>query len=97
MVVITSPPLVATLNTPFEVQAKLVDVYGNIATANDSAVTIALANQKQLALLAGDLTEDAVDGIVTFSDLTIDRNGKPYVLRLVDGKLHTNSRPFAVR
>ncbi len=97
MVVITSPPLVATLNTPFDVQAKLVDVYGNIATANNSAVTIALANQKQLALLAGDLTEDAVDGIVTFSDLTIDRNGKPYVLRLVDGKLHTNSRPFAVR
>jgi hypothetical protein len=96
MVVITSPPLTATTNTPFVVQAKLTDIYGNININDDSMVTILFAKAAKKAILDGTLSEAAVDGIVTFSDLAINLTGRPFVLKLVDAKITTTTRPFTV-
>jgi uncharacterized repeat protein (TIGR03803 family) len=97
VVVITSPPLVAGVSMPFVVQAKLVDIYGNTNTSDDSPLTIVFSKAQKLALLDGDTTEDAIDGIVTFDDLSITAAGKSLVLRIVDGKLQTTTRPFTAR
>jgi uncharacterized repeat protein (TIGR03803 family) len=92
----TTPPAATTHGTVFIVQIELLDKLGNIATNDDSTVTIALAGKTGGVTLGGTLTAAVTDGLATFSDLSIDTAGKAYALKLVDGKLHLLSKKFAV-
>ena len=97
MVIITSPPLSTTVNTAFAVQAKLVDAFGNIATQDSSIVTASFARAPRLAVLGGGTSTAAISGIATFSNLSVSLAGRNDVLRLLDQKIQTTSRPFTVR
>jgi hypothetical protein len=57
------------------VQVELQDAGGNLTAAADS-VTIALGANPNAATLGGTLTRNAVDGVATFDNLTIDKIGE---------------------
>ena len=62
------------------------DSSGNVVTTDDSTVTLVIASGPAGAILGGTLSEQAVDGIATFSDITLDTPGR-YTLRASDGTL----------
>ncbi|HLL53508.1 MAG TPA: hypothetical protein VK447_08185 [Myxococcaceae bacterium] len=56
------------------------DQYGN-QTASTAAVTVALLTKPNGATLGGTLTQSAVGGVVSFTDLTVDTQGAGYQLQ----------------
>jgi hypothetical protein len=70
-------------------QSTVVDVEdsdGNIVTTNDSKVTLSLVTDVKGAKLAGTVTETAVNGVATFSNLSIADEGS-FALKATDAKL----------
>jgi MYXO-CTERM domain-containing protein len=63
------------------VRVSIQDAYGNVDTTATDAVTVALGNNPRNATLSGALTVNAINGVATFSDLSINRNGQGYTLR----------------
>jgi uncharacterized repeat protein (TIGR03803 family) len=94
--VFTRQPAPDANNAPFEVQAQVLDRFGNLATSDAGNATISLIGGIKTAVLSGTLSEPIQDGLFTFADLSIDLAVKNFKLKLVDGKLHTTSKPFAV-
>jgi hypothetical protein len=80
-------------NTPFNVQIKLLDPYGNVATNISSPITVALGTHPANALLTGPNTATVLDGVATFSGLTLNSTGT-YTLRFKDDDLQLVSRSF---
>ena len=66
------------------VQVTVQDALGNTVTAATTAVTIAISSGTGTAgaVLGGTLTQTAASGIATFSDLTINKSGAGYALRV---------------
>jgi hypothetical protein len=62
--------------------AVIEDQYGNVVTSASKSVTVAMAADPGGATLGGMTTVAAVDGVVTFANLTLNKNGKGYTLRL---------------
>lgn len=62
------------------------DVNGNLEAANTSAVTMSIASGPTGAVLGGTVTVHAVDGVATFSNLTLSKPGT-YTLRASDSSL----------
>ncbi len=60
------------------------DAFGNVISGNTSNVTIALASGP--GSLSGTLTVAAVNGVATFSDLSVNATGS-YSLKATDGSL----------
>ena len=76
------------------VTVQILDMFGNVAAAN-SAITVSLIGPNG-AVLGGTKTLHAVNGVVTFSGLTISQAGS-YTLRFTDGSLTAaTSRTFTV-
>jgi hypothetical protein len=72
------------------------DAAGAIVTTNTSPITLAIASGPTGATLGGTVTESAVDGVATFSDITISSAGS-FTLTATDGSLtQTTSSTFAV-
>ncbi|MBZ4420766.1 hypothetical protein [Myxococcus sp. RHSTA-1-4] len=73
------------------------DAFGN--TADDAAtVTVALEGGATGATLGGNTTAEAVNGVATFNELTVDEDGTGYVLAFSSGSLPVvKSAPFTVR
>ena len=71
----------ATIAPPVTVAVE--DAFGNVVTANTSAVTVGLASA---GTLSGTLTENAANGVATFADLSIQTPGV-YTLVASDGSL----------
>ncbi len=63
------------------VQVAALDAAGNVVPAFTGPVTIALGANPGSAGLAGTKIVDAVNGVATFSDLSIDKAGTGYTLR----------------
>jgi hypothetical protein len=95
MVFVAQPPANLGAGSPFSVQLQLVDRYGNVATDDDSLVTLALGAHTKGSTLDGILSETVADGLASFSELSIDTAGK-YTLVAVDGKLKATSKKFLV-
>jgi len=76
------------------VQVSVEDAYGNVVRGNTSSVTLALGNNPNNATLGGTLTVAAVNGVATFSDLSINKPGTGYTMTATDGSLSgaTSSR-----
>ena len=86
----------AQLITP-PVQITVQDASGNTVTNATTTVTVALGANPGAATLSGTLTVAAIQGIVTFSNLRIDRPGSGYTLVASAGGLSgATSTPFAV-
>jgi hypothetical protein len=60
--------------------AKIVDGSGNVITSSSAPVTVAIGNNAGSGTLSGTLTENAVNGVATFADLSIDKPGSGYTL-----------------
>jgi hypothetical protein len=66
---------------PFAVEVQAVDPYGNVDSTFNGGVTLALNNSPSSAALGGSLTGMAVNGLASFSGLTIDNPGIGYTLK----------------
>jgi hypothetical protein len=95
-------PATVAANNPISpaVSVAVEDSNGNIVTSNTSNVTVALTNSAG-AVLGGTLTQAAVNGVATFSDLSVNTPGT-YALTGTDGSLtsavsssFTIKQPFA--
>jgi hypothetical protein len=80
------------------ITVKIVDVFGNVVTTSNAQVTMSLTSNPGGATLGGTTTVNAVDGIATFSDLTLNRPGNGYALTAsAAGMSSTTSDPFDIQ
>ena len=63
------------------VRVAIQDAYGNVDTSATDAVTVALGNNPRGGAISGTQTVSAINGVATFSDLSINRNGRGYTLQ----------------
>lgn len=79
------------------VAVTLRDAYGNIPEES-ATVTASLEGGTAGATLAGNLTAQTVNGVATFSELSIDEDGEGYMLAFSSGSLATvKSAAFKIR
>lgn len=69
------------------VKVSVEDASGNVVTGDTSAVTLTLSGGSGGATLGGTLTRNAVAGVATFNDLTVDKTASAYKLNASDGSL----------
>jgi alpha-tubulin suppressor-like RCC1 family protein len=69
------------------VQVAIRDEDGTTVTTAGDAVTVAIGTNPGEATLSGTATVNAVDGVATFADLSIDRPGSGYTLVASSGTL----------
>jgi hypothetical protein len=80
------------------VQVAVADVTGATVAGATNMVTLALGTNPSQATLGGTLTVAAVNGVATFSDLTLDSDGSGYTLvASADTLASATSSPFNVR
>ena len=63
------------------------DANGNVVTSNSSSVTVAIGTNPGSGTLGGTVTVAAVNGVATFSNLSINKAGTGYTLTATDGSL----------
>jgi hypothetical protein len=94
---VSAPSAAVLTSTPFGLTVYAEDSYGNTDPTFNGSVTLALAANPGSATLRGTLTVQAVNGVVTFSDLTIDKPGAGYTLQATNSGLTAGtSLPFNV-
>lgn len=87
---------VGTAITP-AVQVQVQDVWGNPIPGATNAITVSMGANPAGATLTGTLTRNAVSGVATFDDLTLDRIGTGFTLRAQAAGLNDgSSAPFEV-
>jgi hypothetical protein len=62
------------------VQVAVTDAFGNLDVSATDTITLAIGAHAGAGTLAGTLTVDAVGGVASFSDLSIDKVGSGYTL-----------------
>ncbi len=80
------PPATLTAGASQTIVVDLLDDQGQIATADNSSVTLSIATGPGNATLTGITTVQAVDGIATFSNISLTTAGK-YTLLATDPDL----------
>jgi streptogramin lyase len=80
VVVTTEPSTSVTAGSGFGLQASIEDAYGNVETSASNTVSVALAANPIGASLGGTLSVAAVDGVATFSGLTLTKAALGYTL-----------------
>jgi hypothetical protein len=92
-------PVDTALNTAITpaVQVALEDANGNVVTGSSAPVTIALGTNPGKSLLGGTKTINAVNGVATFADLTLNNVANGYTLHASSGNLQAaNSNTFNI-
>jgi hypothetical protein len=69
------------------VQVTVEDQFGHVVTADNSSVSLAMGANLGGGTLGGTLTVAAVNGVATFSNLSINQSGSGYTLTAADGSL----------
>ncbi|MBE2271659.1 MAG: ExeM/NucH family extracellular endonuclease [Anaerolinea sp.] len=77
---ITQPPTSVVQNAPFTVAVELRDPFGFPVLSNGVPITLALNTNPGGSTLGGTLTVNTVNGVATFSDLTLNNLGTGYDL-----------------
>ncbi len=75
------------LGAPFALSIAIRDGYGDIVANYNSTATISLASNPGGATLGGALTVPVVNGVATFSGLSLNQLGNNYSLRVTSGSL----------
>ncbi len=92
-VMFTQQPTNVAAGTIFAqpVQATLFDKYGNLATQATHPVTVSLDNNPRGARLRGRTTTNPVNGVATFSNLSVSKAGLNYTLLAGSSSLFSDS------
>jgi hypothetical protein len=69
-------------------QVAVEDAANHIVSGDNSSVTLALGSNPGSGTLSGTLTVAAVNGVATFSNLSLDKAGNGYTLTAADGVLN---------
>jgi hypothetical protein len=77
----SQPPANVSTGAAFTVVVAAEDAYGNVATGYSGKLTISLSKNPGGATLGGTLTASVVNGLATFSNLTLNKAGAGYVLQ----------------
>ncbi len=97
LAVTTQPPGSVTPGTPFGLTVADEDSAGVIDTSFNGTVTLSLGSNPGGSTLGGTLTATAVDGVATFSNLTLNNGVAGYTLQATAGGLSTaTTSPFNV-
>jgi hypothetical protein len=75
------------VNTPFALKASIEDTYGNVVTSASNSVSVTFANNPTGATLGGTLSVSANQGVASFTNLTINKTGSGYTLRVTSSGL----------
>jgi hypothetical protein len=85
VVIVDEPPATTIAGQSFGLSAAVEDPYGNIATGYNGTVTASLAKEPEGGALRGGVSADAVNGVATFSGLTIEQAGGGYAVEASSG------------
>ena len=69
------------------VTVEVLDALGNVAMADTSSITIGFGANPSGGALSGTATEPVVNGVATFSNLSINKTGTGYTFNATDGSL----------
>lgn len=93
--VINQPILGGDFSSGQPLAVEIVNGDGNVITSSSAPVTISLATNPGGGTLSGTTTVNAVNGVATFSDLSINNAGNGYALLATSpGANPATSRPF---
>ena len=81
------PPSSVTAGSPFSLTVAAEDSSGRVVSSFDGSLTLTLVAEPQEGLLNGDMNLEAVHGIATFSNLTLDTAGSGYSLAVTGQQL----------
>jgi streptogramin lyase len=90
LVITQQPPATVKVSTPFALKASIEDQYGNVVTTASSTVSVAFANNPTGATLGGTLAVIASQGVASFTNLSINKIGSGYTLRLSSSGLSSS-------
>ncbi len=82
LVITMQPPSSVTAGSPFTILVSAEDNNGNVDTTFSAGETISLVSNPGGSTLGGVLTQTAVDGVATFTGLTLDKFGQGYQLQV---------------
>ncbi|HLH08284.1 MAG TPA: PKD domain-containing protein, partial [Terriglobales bacterium] len=80
LVFTTQPPASSASGAAFTTVVSVEDAGGNVVTGASNPITIAIGTNPSSGTLSGTLTVNAVNGVATFSGLSIDKAGSGYTL-----------------
>ena len=86
------PPSVST-GAPFAIEVSAEDAQGNVDTTYTGAVTLSLAGGTAGAVLGGTVSTVAIDGVATFSALSLGVAGTGFTVKAVSGPLTAATTP----
>jgi len=90
----TTPPASAAAGTPIPaIVVTAEDATGSAMPSFSGAITLALASNPDSATLAGTLTENAVNGVATFTDISLDRADSGYTIAATSRSAHAATSP----
>ena len=95
----SAQPTSAGANLAFftDIQVQVLDASGALVTTATDAVTLSIGTNPGTGTLSGTQTVNAVGGVATFSDLSIDKAGTGYALAAMsDGHSGVSSLAFDV-
>jgi hypothetical protein len=87
LVIRSQPAATVTAGSGFGLVINVVDSQGNLATGFNGAVTLTLATNPGGSTLGGTVTVNAVNGVVIFAGLTLNKVGTNYHLKATSGSL----------
>jgi hypothetical protein len=87
LAVTTQPPGTVAAGAGFGLTVSAEDAYGNLATPFSGGVAVALAANPGGSTLGGTLTLNAMNGVATFSRLTLNKPGNGYTLQATSNGL----------
>jgi probable HAF family extracellular repeat protein len=78
----TAQPGNAKVNQPLPaaVQVSVLDINGNVDTSANDTITLLMGNNPGGGTLSGTLIANAVNGVATFNNLSIDKAGRGYTI-----------------
>ena len=82
LVITQQAPATVKVSSPFTMKASIEDAYGNVVTTASGAVSVAFASNPTGASLGGTLSVTVSQGVANFSNLTINKVGTGYTLRV---------------
>jgi hypothetical protein len=88
LVMSAEPPWTVTAGAPFGLTVALDDRYGNLATADDSTVSLSVLGPNNASLVSA-ASETPIAGLAAFTNLLIDRAGAGDSIYVTDGTLGT--------